>query len=375
MSRNFLQAEPPRPHDIRSIQPEFYLQVLQRVCAANYAALALVMVVSGLFFITPGLWWSAQGPLGTMFGFVVVEFLVFNTILAGLLRYRGWYLRTPRLGLNRLTHLTGVVLIWDAIHVLGVFFVFGGFHGPAVVLLPLLCLVAYIMLPARKAAIACILLAVGLLLVGGAQMSGLIYPLGALGVNFTRVPESTPAAILIVLAGLGTATLIGSPLHRWLGLPEGAEYNLALMDRRFGCFTLETLSQRVADESQREEEFDSAASFVVIGIDGLDAYVAANGIDEGWQRLIDISALIVQQTRADLDTAAYLGGGRFGVLLPTATSEKAAEVAQRVLADALSAYATLRLGVGIAQVPRNSSDGDRLLETCIAEAAQNYRVE
>ncbi len=374
MSRISLQPEPPRPHDIRAIQPEFYLQVLQRICIANFAALALVLVVSGLFFATPGLWLSPQGPLGAMFVFIAVEFFVYNSILAGLLRFRGWYLRTPRLGLNRLMHLTWVVLIWDAIHVLGAFFVFGGFHGPAVVLLPLLCLVAFIMLPARKAGMACGLLAAGLLLVGILQMTGLVYPLGALGVNFTRVPESTPAAMLIVLVGLATAVLIGSRLHRWLGLPEGAEYNLALMDRRFGCFTRDTLSQRLADESQREKQFNSVSSFVVIGIDGLDAYVAAHGIDEGWQRLIDTSALITRQTRADLDTTAYLGGGRFGVLLPTARADKASEVAQRVVTDAQGADMALRLGVGVAQVPQGDADGERILAGCVAEATQNYRV-
>lgn len=313
-----------------SRQPEFYLQVLWAVCRANWLALLLVTCLVLAFRFAPGYYWPQTGPMNTLYTFVAVEFALFNLALWGLLRYRGWYQATPRKKVNKLQHLTWAVLAWDAVHVIGAFELFGGFRGPFVVLLPLLVLGAFLILPRRAALLSTAAMVLALLGLAGLQYQGWLYPYGALGINFTLLPQSLPLNVGVIVVAL----LVGVKLGDYLGGRQRLEpWGLAvsaLYDPRFGCFSRETLAHRCADEVERARRYGQPPALALLALEGLDTLVAERGPDAADAALEALWQQISLHTRHDLDTCAYLGDGVFGLLLPTADTRQAQQVADRV---------------------------------------------
>ena len=231
---------------------------------------------------------------------------------------------------NKLQHLTWAVLAWDAVHVIGAFELFGGFRGPFVVLLPLLVLGAFLILPRRAALLSTAAMVLALLGLAGLQYQGWLYPYGALGINFTLLPQSLPLNVGVIVVAL----LVGVKLGDYLGGRQRLEpWGLAvsaLYDPRFGCFSRETLAHRCADEVERARRYGQPPALALLALEGLDTLVAERGPDAADAALEALWQQISLHTRHDLDTCAYLGDGVFGLLLPTADTRQAQQVADRV---------------------------------------------
>ncbi len=362
--------------DIAAHQPEFYLHALRVICIGNALALLAVIAIAIYFASSTQMVWTSVGPFNQLFEFITLEFFVFNCVLFLMLRYRSWYQKTPRLGLNKLRYLTWVVLAWDGVHFLIGFEVFGGFHGPFVILLPLLCVLAFLALPGRAALIACASLGVALLALAVAQSSDHFFPLGALGINFTRVPESTGVVAAVALAGTAASVYLGWRLQNWLGTTQLGTGALSFIDPRFDCFTAATLERRTQEERHRVTESASTSAFLLIGVEDLAETVQAEGIDAGWEALQRAQEVIAANTRSDLDTCAYLGQGRFGILLPTAGYAQAENIAGRILEATAHSPGPrpLHLGYGITEITGGEVPASDPLGPLSETAQRDYRI-
>lgn len=360
--------------ELAAHQPEFYLHALRAICIGNSLALLVVAGIAGFFAYSENLVWETVDNFNVLFEFIVLEFFAFNCLLFLLLRYKSWYEKTPREGLNKLRHLTWVVLLWDGVHFLIGFEVFGGFHGPFVILLPIICVLAFQALPVREALIACGTLGTALVTLALAQVTDHVFPLGALGSNFTRVPDSTGAVAAVVLTGTAASVFLGWRLQSWLGATTVGSGALHFLDHRFGCFTEATLKLRSEEESRRVFRNASASAFLLIRVENLVQTMQSSGIDASWDTLQQTQRVIANNTRSDLDTCAYLGNGRFGVLLPTATTAQAEAVAGRIIDAATKIGDLLRLGYGIAEVSGTETAEDDTLSLLYSDAERSYRI-
>ena len=346
-------------------QPEFYLRVLRGIATANWAGLMVLVWVLTWMALSPAMSWGQLGAFRAVFVFIVVEFALGTLLLEYLTRTRAWYQSIPRLGLNRLQQLTTVVLVWDGVHVLGAFEALGGFHGPLVALLPLLGLTPFVMLPRRRAWVASGLLLCAVGLMGAGQLLGWLPPLGAIGGDFLRVPDSTPMVIVVLLSCLFAGSVVGANLGRSFApcrMPP--EQRLA---QSLGGFSVATLRRRTLEEEGRLGTTLSTACVLLLDVQGLQEHMAVEGMDAGWTRLRQLSEAIGRQTRSDLDTFAYLGEGRFGLLLPTSDTQSATEVAQRIQQDVCDSQPGIRLRFAVVGLQPAGLGEVRALEAYLQE--------
>ena len=302
-------------------QPEHYLAVLTGLSQANWLALVLLV---GIFIATGG--WPSNPSMCVLFGAVGAGFIVANLLLSLCLKYRGWLQKAPRSALNRLRQLTAVVLFWDAIHVLGLFDLFGGLQGPFAALLPVLVVISFNMLPRKSAILASGLLIFGVVTLLGLEELGVLIPLHAVIDESQAAALQSSRAFALVLAAISIASLFityrqvdGVNIHN-----RGPK---DLCDPRFNCFSLACWHARLGSELIRGHAQKSTTSVVTVGLKSADV---ASDFDAVNVQLRLLAAAALNSTRQDLDTLSYIGNLQFALLLPTATQDKCDEVVARI---------------------------------------------
>ncbi len=364
------QDKPLYPRQLPPQQPEHYLAILSGLCRANWLALGIIFALGAWLMHGAAFTWPRTGHFTSLYILIALEFGLGNLALALALHFRGWYQRMPREALNRLHHLTVIVLIWDGLHVLGAVEAFGGLNGPLAPVLPLLLMVGFLILPLRQAlgfALAFMLSLVVLVLL---QISGVLYAPGALGDNFRLLPESLPLSLLVMLATAGAVISLGSAWRNRLDFGALGSHPDDLINPHFGCFTVTTLERRLAEELPRGHRHGSPTSYVLIRLDKLEELMRSEGLDGIDKQLTLLSAAILKHTRLDLDTCAYLGNGCFAVLLPTASRPIAQAVVQRIVFD-FAAHTSQTLAHGIATATAEDSLTSPATLQAAAQAALN----
>lgn len=321
--RNLRQAE--------MSQPEHYLTVLTRLVWLNWFALAVMLA---LFF-----WLQGSSELGRhfpgyvqqMFVVIALEYGLINFCLTLALHFRDWYERTPRRALNLLQQLTLWVLVWDGLHALGSFFVFGGVAGPLAALPSVLVLIGFVLVPLRQAAV----FAAGMLLavcaIVGLQISGWLGPQGLVGEAFQQLPASLPMWLTLVLAQALPLIGVGLGLQGRLFTAESGKGAFRLLDARFGCFSRPAFDRRLAEELGRGRRHKASTSLLLLQLHDCPSLVAGRNLD-GLEVLLHTLADVVREhTRMELDTCAYLGNACFALLLPTADHAGSDIVCQRIV--------------------------------------------
>ena len=105
---------------------------------------------------------------------------------------------------------------------------------------------------------------------------------------------------------------------------------LAITDDLTGLYNHRHFYQRLAEEVARAQRYGLSLSLLIIDIDDFKRYNDAFGHRAGDAVLRDLSALLQQQTRQQVDLVARYGGEEFVVILPSTATEGAAEAGERL---------------------------------------------
>ena len=358
-------------------QPEDYRGMLQWVCIANWCAIALALVLELVIRLSDSYQWPRWGNFSWTYNLVLLEFALVTFGVTLMLRNTAWLDRAPRAALARLRYLLLAVLMLDALHFIGLFMTTGGIHGPMMVLLPVGVITIYLLLPRRDAHLVVGVFLSALLLTllsdrsGGSQ--------GLLSAAFASTDGVTLPWLEFFLAGLLSALLVGMAAS---GQMERAGIGLQRRvghDPQTGLFTRDVLERRVPGELGRIGRSESTAALLMIGFKNVPDLLT-HGDYAGYDAMIrQFAQCLRSATRETSDTCARHDVATFGVLLPTASAESAAQVVERIqrCAEAIRSETadavTLELAVGVASTTAAAqADPDTFIRTAEQALAEAY---
>lgn len=136
------------------------------------------------------------------------------------------------------------------------------------------------------------------------------------------------------------------------------------------------LSERLEDEVRRGRRYTYPVSLLLIDIDGFSAMMERLGAEVLDNVLRQLAGLLIEATR-DTDTVARIDADDFGILLVHSERDNAIPIAERIRQEVSqttfgSTGHPLRLtvSVGIAGVPHDASDAQRLREAALGALSQ-----
>jgi diguanylate cyclase (GGDEF)-like protein len=152
---------------------------------------------------------------------------------------------------------------------------------------------------------------------------------------------------------------------------------LATRDSLTGLANRRLFEETLARESARSLRRGSPLSLLVMDVDHFKQVNDTYGHQTGDAVLREVADAIVALTKSS-DVAARYGGDEFMVLLPDCVTDDAVRVADRVRAhlDHTVRRAPFTMCVGVATLPTNALDGERLVaaaDAALYEAKRNGR--
>jgi diguanylate cyclase (GGDEF)-like protein len=136
------------------------------------------------------------------------------------------------------------------------------------------------------------------------------------------------------------------------------------------------LAERMEEEVRRGRRYTYPVSLLLIDIDGFTPMVDKLGRDVLDNVLRQVAGLLVEAIR-DTDTAARIEADDFGILLVHSDRDNAIPIAERIRAEiSQTTFGTpgqplrLTVSVGVAGVPHDASDAQRLKEAAFGAIAE-----
>jgi diguanylate cyclase (GGDEF)-like protein len=169
-----------------------------------------------------------------------------------------------------------------------------------------------------------------------------------------RIPTSTVRAL--AQASMHTALALRNA--RLLGENE----RLATRDSLTGLANRRLFDESLQREVARAQRLDTPLSLLVLDVDHFKQVNDTYGHQTGDTVLREVADALVSNTK-NYDVAARYGGDEFVVLLPGCSREDAVRVAERVRHGVANAVgeAPVTISAGVATVPDNASDAERLM--------------
>ncbi len=136
------------------------------------------------------------------------------------------------------------------------------------------------------------------------------------------------------------------------------------------------LAERMEEEVRRGRRYTYPVSLLLIDIDGFSPMVESLGRDVLDNVLRQVAGLLVEAIR-DTDTAARIEADDFGILLVHSARDNAIPIAERIRQEiSQTTFGTpgqplrLTVSVGVAGVPHDASDAQRLKEAAFGAIAE-----
>ena len=189
------------------------------------------------------------------------------------------------------------------------------------------------------------------------------------GGHDARIPTSTVRA----LAQASMHTALAFRNARLLGENE----RLATRDSLTGLANRRLFDESLQREVHRAQRLDTPVSLLVLDVDHFKQVNDTYGHQTGDSVLREVADALVSNTK-NYDVAARYGGDEFVVLLPGCSRADAVKVAERVRRGIARSVgeAPVTISVGVASVPDNANDAERLMaaaDAALYDAKRNGR--
>ena len=180
---------------------------------------------------------------------------------------------------------------------------------------------------------------------------------------------------ILTVQALGQAGMhAASALHNAALLDEVER--LATRDALTGIANRRLFDESLDRESARARRLRTPLSLVIVDVDHFKQINDTHGHMIGDSVLHQVAGSIVANTKS-FDVAARYGGDEFVLLLPDCTNAHAVSVGERVRAEiGRKVNVPVTVSIGLATMPENALDGDRLLsaaDAALYEAKRNGR--
>jgi two-component system, cell cycle response regulator len=187
------------------------------------------------------------------------------------------------------------------------------------------------------------------------------------GGNDARIPTSTVRAL--AQASMHSALALRNA--RLLGENE----RLATRDSLTGLANRRLFDESLQREVARAQRLSAPVSLLVLDVDHFKQVNDTYGHQTGDEVLCEVADALVSNTK-NYDVAARYGGDEFVVLLPGCERDDAMRVAERVRNSIARAVgeAPVTISAGIATVPDNASDAERLMAAADAALYEAKRT-
>jgi diguanylate cyclase (GGDEF)-like protein len=184
--------------------------------------------------------------------------------------------------------------------------------------------------------------------------------------NATFIPVAGIFEVVLVLLFVALVPILRRVTQRIRRQMEEIEHR-ALYDELTGLPNRTLFRDRIEQAILVARREQRSATVMLLDVDRFREINDALGHETGDLLLREVGARLARELRAS-ETFARLGGDEFGILLPTATTEEAARLAERVHA-ALEAPFALRglplevaTSIGVVAYPEHGDDVDTLLQ-------------
>ena len=147
--------------------------------------------------------------------------------------------------------------------------------------------------------------------------------------------------------------------------------SLSTRDGLTGLYNRRYFDENLDHEVSRALRQKYSLYLLFIDVDGFKAYNDKFGHQRGDKLLIELSAIIRDNIRKDVDSAYRYGGDEFAVILPHASRQQAFMVAQRLLSSlSKRSVSSTGLSIGLAKLEGSGETLKENLESLIRKADQ-----
>jgi diguanylate cyclase (GGDEF)-like protein len=136
---------------------------------------------------------------------------------------------------------------------------------------------------------------------------------------------------------------------------------LCITDELTGLYNWRCFNKKLMEEVARNRRQNHPMCLMFFDVDGLKKINDTHGHSGGNDVLIAISHAIKQSIRKEVDSAYRFGGDEFAVILPEVRSNKAVEIAKRIISKLSETNTNISLSFGIAEL-ESEMDADILLK-------------
>ena len=143
---------------------------------------------------------------------------------------------------------------------------------------------------------------------------------------------------------------------------------LVVLDGLTGLYNRRYFNELMTLEFSKLNRSQDALSLLMIDIDNFKQYNDTNGHPAG-DKLLKDAAQVFGSVVRDVDSVCRYGGEEFAVLLPQASKEEAALVAERLRAQ-VSLYLGSTISIGIASSPADAQESQALIDKADAALYQ-----
>lgn len=148
-------------------------------------------------------------------------------------------------------------------------------------------------------------------------------------------------------------------------------FDLATVDNLSGLYIRRYFEKRFEEELKRARRYQTPFSLLMMDIDFFERFNQTYGYQQGNRAIAEVSELMLQQIRQDIDVLSRYSGDEFALLLPQTEKEHAVQVAERIRVQIENmrfegvpdtGEPHLTISIGVSTYPSNGEGVKEILE-------------